>query len=100
RPDLGASHQPGKRRLSRDPLVPGGGRRGADVHFLTHTNPPVSGARGGAATAGDPPSLWLPGAALRELADDVDVGLVDDERPGQRRLPAAEDVPVVLVQPQ
>src|SRR5919198_1650084 len=54
----------------------------------------------GAAAGPAPQAPKLARAPLRELADDVDVALVDDERPGQRRLAAAEDVAVVLVQPQ
>src|SRR5438874_2573588 len=56
---------------------------------------PARDHRGGGPGPGE-----LPGTAGGELADEVDVLVVDQERPRQRRLPAAEDVAVGLVQPQ
>src|SRR6266568_9414890 len=53
----------------------------------------------GAAAPGGP-GRSLTCAARGELADEVDVGLVDQERSGQRGLATAEDVAVGLVQPQ
>src|SRR6266550_504193 len=61
----------------------------------------VSGGLPAGGRLGRPPAgRGLPGTGRRELADDVDVGLVDHEGAGQRRLAAAEDVAVDLVQPQ
>src|SRR4029450_12679346 len=58
------------------PPAPGGGRRGTDVHCLTHTNLRVSGARGGPPRRATPhacgyrvpPSANLPTTSMLDLA--------------------------------
>src|ERR687885_79917 len=53
-----------------------------------------NGGGTGAARRGRPPTGRLPGAGRGELADERHVVLVDEVRPGQRRLAAAQDVAV------
>src|SRR6185437_3535838 len=99
---LGPGQQPGQGGAPGDPLV-GRGRRGRDAGFERLTHEDLRGPgwwRAGNRRAGRLPACWLPGAVGRELADDGDVGLVDEERPGQRRLAADEDVAVHLVEPE
>src|SRR5205823_7668632 len=61
----------------------------------------TSGSRvAGRGRGGRPRPDALSGALCRELADEVDVVLVDQVRAGQCGLAATEDVAVGLVQPQ
>src|SRR5436309_15065490 len=61
----------------------------------------TSGSRvAGRGRGGRPRPDALSGALCRELADEVDVVLVDQVRAGQGGLAATEDVAVGLVQPQ
>src|SRR3712207_5868332 len=92
----GSSRESRDRRANRSSAAGGGGAGLVSRVGLMKT----SGSWRVPAGAAPRPGRLLPGAGRRELADEFHVGLVDQVRPGQRRLATAEHVAVRLVEPQ